>query len=59
MPAENLLNEAVKVAEKIASHSPLIVSLCKESVNAGDCCAKQRFIYSISNCDLRIFIVFM
>lgn len=32
-PAEKLIEEAVKLAEKIATHSPLIVALCKESVN--------------------------
>ncbi|XP_059475841.1 enoyl-CoA hydratase, mitochondrial-like [Neocloeon triangulifer] len=34
VPADKLVEEAVKLGEKIASHSPLIVSLCKESVNA-------------------------
>lgn len=32
-PADKLLSEAIKLAEKIGSHSPLIVKLCKESVN--------------------------
>uniref|UniRef100_A0A1B6FIZ5 Probable enoyl-CoA hydratase, mitochondrial n=1 Tax=Cuerna arida TaxID=1464854 RepID=A0A1B6FIZ5_9HEMI len=32
-PADQLIAEAVKVAEKICSHSPLIVQLCKDSVN--------------------------
>uniref|UniRef100_A0A6M2DML7 Probable enoyl-CoA hydratase, mitochondrial n=1 Tax=Xenopsylla cheopis TaxID=163159 RepID=A0A6M2DML7_XENCH len=32
-PAEKLLEETVKLADKISSHSPLIVSLCKEAVN--------------------------
>lgn len=32
VPADQTVNEAIKLAEKIASHSRLIVSLCKESV---------------------------
>ncbi|XP_049774821.1 probable enoyl-CoA hydratase, mitochondrial isoform X1 [Schistocerca cancellata] len=32
-PASQLMSEAIKLAEKISSHSPLIVSLCKEAVN--------------------------
>lgn len=31
--ADKLLEEAIKLGEKISSHSPLIVKLCKESVN--------------------------
>jgi enoyl-CoA hydratase len=33
-PAENLVDEAIKLAEKIGSHSNLVVQICKESVNA-------------------------
>lgn len=33
IPADQLVDEAIKLAEKISSHSPLIVQLCKESVN--------------------------
>jgi enoyl-CoA hydratase len=33
-PAEQLIDEALKLAEKIGSHSSLIVQMCKESVNA-------------------------
>jgi len=32
-PADKLVDEAVKFGEKISSHSPLIIALCKESVN--------------------------
>lgn len=32
VPADTTVDEAVKLAEKIASHSQLIVALCKESV---------------------------
>lgn len=32
-PPEQLVDEAIKLAEKISEQSPLIVSLCKESVN--------------------------
>ncbi|XP_026471426.1 probable enoyl-CoA hydratase, mitochondrial isoform X4 [Ctenocephalides felis] len=32
-PADKLVDETVKLADKISSHSPLIVSLCKEAVN--------------------------
>lgn len=32
-PVDTLLAEAIKLAEKIGTHSPLIVQLCKESVN--------------------------
>lgn len=32
-PADKLVEEAVKLAEKISANSPLIVQLCKESVN--------------------------
>ena len=34
-PREELLDEAIKTAEKIASNSKLIVGLCKEAVNTG------------------------
>jgi len=33
-PAESLVEEAVKTADKIASHSKIIVQICKESTNA-------------------------
>jgi len=33
VPAKELVAEAVKMAEKISSHSKLIVAMCKESVN--------------------------
>jgi len=33
LPADQLVQEAVKLGEKISSHSPLIVQLCKEAVN--------------------------
>ncbi|EDW35850.1 GL16995 [Drosophila persimilis] len=33
VPADQLLAEAIKLAEKIGTHSSLIVQLCKESVN--------------------------
>lgn len=32
-PVDQLVSEAVKLGEKIATHSPLIVQLCKEAVN--------------------------
>jgi enoyl-CoA hydratase len=34
-PPDQLVTEAVKLGEKISSHSQLIVALCKESVNTG------------------------
>jgi len=33
-PAESLVEEAVQTADKIASHSKIIVQICKESTNA-------------------------
>jgi len=33
-PAESLVEEAVKTADKIASHSKIVVQICKESTNA-------------------------
>jgi len=33
VPADKLIEEAVKLADKISTHSPLIVQLCKEAVN--------------------------
>lgn len=32
-PADQLVTEAIKLGEKISTHSPLIVQLCKEAVN--------------------------
>lgn len=32
-PAAQLVDEAVKLGEKISSHSPLIVRMCKDAVN--------------------------
>lgn len=32
-PVDQLVSEAVKLGEKISTHSPLIVQLCKEAVN--------------------------
>jgi len=34
-PADQVLDEAIKLGEKIASHSPLVVQMAKEAVNAG------------------------
>lgn len=34
-PPEKLVEEAIKLAEKISQHSRIIVQLCKESVNNG------------------------
>lgn len=34
-PLENLLDEAVKLAEEIAAQAPIAVSLVKEAVNVG------------------------
>jgi len=34
-PADKVVEEAVKLGEKIASHSPLVVAIAKEAVNAG------------------------
>lgn len=33
VPADQLVNEAIKLGEKISTHSPLTVALCKEAVN--------------------------
>lgn len=33
-PPEKLVDEAVKIAERICTHSKLIVQLCKEAVNS-------------------------
>ncbi|XP_011869050.1 PREDICTED: probable enoyl-CoA hydratase, mitochondrial [Vollenhovia emeryi] len=33
-PADKLVEEAIKLGEKIASHSPLVVTIAKEAVNA-------------------------
>uniref|UniRef100_A0A069DYG6 Probable enoyl-CoA hydratase, mitochondrial n=1 Tax=Panstrongylus megistus TaxID=65343 RepID=A0A069DYG6_9HEMI len=33
IPADKLVEEAIKLGEKIASHSPLMIQLCKEAVN--------------------------
>ena len=35
-PAEQLVDEAIKTAEKIASHSRIVVQLAKEAVNTGN-----------------------
>ena len=35
LPADQLVAEAVKLGEKISTHSQLIVALCKEAVNSG------------------------
>ena len=36
VPVDDLVDEAVKTAEKIASKSKTIVGLCKEAINAGE-----------------------
>ena len=41
VPADKLLDEAVKTAEKIASFSKITVALCKEAVNSS-----ERFFHS-------------
>lgn len=33
VPADKLIDETIKLAEKIASHSPLVIQLCKDAVN--------------------------
>ena len=35
-PAEKLVEEAIKTADKIANHSKIVVQLAKEAVNAGE-----------------------
>lgn len=35
-PADKLVDEAIKTAEKIAGHSRIVVQLAKEAVNAGE-----------------------
>jgi enoyl-CoA hydratase/carnithine racemase len=35
-PADKLVEEAVKTAEKIANHSRIIVKLAKEAINTGE-----------------------
>ena len=35
-PADKLVEEAIKTAEKIASNSKILVQLAKEAVNAGE-----------------------
>lgn len=35
LPAADLVNEAIKTAEKIGSFSIIATSMCKEAVNAG------------------------
>ena len=34
-PAEKLVEEAIKIAEKIGNHSKIVVQLAKEAVNTG------------------------
>jgi enoyl-CoA hydratase len=34
-PPEKLVEEAIKLGERISQHSRIIVQLCKESVNNG------------------------
>lgn len=34
-PPEEVVDHAIKLAEKIASHSKLVVKIAKECVNAG------------------------
>lgn len=35
-PTDQVVNEAIKTAERICSHSPIVVQLAKEAVNAGN-----------------------
>lgn len=35
-PSDKVVQEAIKLGEKIASHSQLVVSMAKESVNMGN-----------------------
>lgn len=44
-PVNKVVEEAVKLGEKIASHSPSVVTIAKEAVNAG----KEIFKIASSN----------
>jgi hypothetical protein len=35
-PADKLVDEAIKTAEKIASYSKITAALCKEAINASE-----------------------
>lgn len=35
-PAASLVDETIKLGEKIAANSPIIVQMCKEAVNVGE-----------------------
>jgi len=43
-PVDQVVNEAIKLGEKIASHSPLIVQMAKEAVNSGVNCRTVTYL---------------
>ena len=45
-PAEKLIEESIKLAEKIASNSPIIVRIAKEAVNACKLC-KIKMLFEV------------
>ena len=45
-PADQLVDEAVKTAEKISSYSKIATAMCKEAVNAGQCTVAEGLVVS-------------
>jgi enoyl-CoA hydratase/carnithine racemase len=56
-PVDRLVHEAIKVAEKIASHSNITVQLAKEAINAGKSCLFYNDIERITMDFFNVFVL--